>query len=102
EERAYHLASVDTAEDYARGVRLHWGIESTHWSLDVTFREDANKTRTGNAPQNLALLKRLTLNMVKKDAKRHPKKSLKRRRFIASLHEDYLEYIFSINFGKLQ
>ncbi len=98
EERAYHIASVKTAEDYARGVRLHWGIESTHWSLDVTFREDNTRTRTGCAPQNLALLKRLVLNMVKKDQERYPKRSLKRRRFLASLYDDYLEYIFSINF----
>ena len=98
EERAYHIASVKTVEDYAKGVRLHWGIESTHWSLDVTFREDDSRTRKGQAPQNLALLKRLALNMVKKDSAKHPKKSLKRKRFIALLNTDYLEYIFSINF----
>lgn len=99
EERAFHLGSVKTAEEYVKGVRLHWGIESTHWSLDVTFREDASRTRKGCAPQNLALLKRLALNMVKKDTQRYPKKSLKRRRFIALLNEDYLDYIFSINFS---
>jgi predicted transposase YbfD/YdcC len=87
EERAYHLGSVKTAEEYARGVRMHWGIESTHWSLDVTFREDASRTRRGCAPQNLALLKRLVLNMVKKDKEKYPKKSLKRRRFMASLYD---------------
>ena len=69
EERAYHLGSVKTAEEYARGVRLHWGIESTHWSLDVTFREDASRTRKGCAPQNLALLKRLVLNLLKRRKK---------------------------------
>jgi len=74
EERAYHLGSVNTVEDYARGVRLHWGVESMHWSLDVTFREDANRTRSGKAPQNLALLKRVAMNMVKKDQERYPQK----------------------------
>ncbi|MFU0801205.1 MAG: ISAs1 family transposase [Xylanivirga thermophila] len=98
EERAYHLASVNAVEDYARGVRLHWGVESMHWSLDVTFREDANRTRTGKAPQNLAMLKRLAMNMVKKDQERYPKRSLRSRRFLASLKKDYLEYIFRINF----
>jgi predicted transposase YbfD/YdcC len=98
EERAYHLGSVKTVEDYARGVRLHWGVESMHWNLDVTFREDANRTRTGKAPQNLALLKRLALNMVKKDQERYPKRSLRSRRFLASLKSDYLDYIFTINF----
>jgi predicted transposase YbfD/YdcC len=98
EERAYHLGSVMAAEDYASGVRKHWGVESMHWSLDVTFREDANRTRTGQAPQNLALLKRMAMNMVKKDQDRYPKRSLRSRRFLASLKKDYLDYIFDINF----
>ena len=53
-----------TASDYIKGVRLHWGIESMHRSLDVTFREDENRTRKGCALQNPALLKKLALNMV--------------------------------------
>ena len=83
---------------FERGVRLHWCVESMHWSLDVTFREDANRTRTGKAPQNLALLKRMAMNMVKKDQERYPKRSLRSRRFLASRKSDYLDYIFSINF----
>lgn len=99
EERVYHLTSVKTVKDYSKAVRLHWGVESTHWSLDVTFGEDANRTRKGKAPQNLALLKRLALNMVKKDKERKPKRSLKSKRFIALLNLEYLEYIFKINFS---
>lgn len=98
EERQYHFGSVETAGDYARAVRIHWGIESTHWSLDVTFREDANRTRTGKAPENLALLRRLALNAVKKDKDRFAKRSLKAKRFTASLSTDYLDYLLSINF----
>lgn len=98
QERAYHLGSVMTVEEYASGARKHWGVESMHWSLDVTFREDANRTRTGQASQNLALLKRMAMNMVKKDQERYPKRSLRSRRFLASLKKDYLEYIFDINF----
>lgn len=98
EERAYYLTSLKASGEFAQGVRLHWGIESMHWSLDVTFREDANRTRKGSAPQNLALLKRLTLNMVKKDQERYPKKALKRKRFKALMNTNYLEYIFKINF----
>jgi predicted transposase YbfD/YdcC len=98
EERAYHLGSVKTVVEYATGVRMHWGVESAHWSLDVTFREDENRTRKGQAPQNLALLKRLSLNMMKKDTEKYPKKALKRKRFMALMYTDYLEYIFEINF----
>lgn len=97
-ERQYHFGSVDTVGDYAKAVRMHWGVESTHWSLDVTFREDANRTRKGKAPENLALLRRLALNVVKKDKERFAKRSLKAKRFTASLNTDYLDYLMSINF----
>jgi len=98
-EKQYHFGSVDAVKDYANAVRMHWGVESTHWSLDVTFREDANRTRKGKAPENLALLRRLALNVVKKDQEKYPKRSLKARRFTASLNTDYLDYLLSINFG---
>ncbi len=97
-ERQFHLGSVDKVKDYADAVRMHWGIESTYWSLDVTFGEDANRTRKGKAPENLALLRRLALNVVKKDKDRHAKRSLKAKRFTASLNTDYLDYLLSINF----
>ena len=98
-ERQFHFGSVEKVNDYAEAVRMHWGIESTYWSLDVTFREDANRTRKGKAPENLALLRRLALNVVKKDQEKYPKRSLKARRFTASLNTDYLDYLLSINFG---
>jgi predicted transposase YbfD/YdcC len=61
-------------------VREHWGIENClHWPLDVVFQEDLSRTRKDNAPQNLATLRHLALNILRA----HPKKSslnLKRRR----------------------
>lgn len=98
EERQFHFGSVDVVKDYSDAVRIHWGIESMHWSLDVTFREDANRTRTGKAPENLALLRRLALNVVKKDKEKYAKRSLKAKRFTASLSTDYLDYLLNINF----
>lgn len=68
-------------------------------NLDVTFREDACKTRKGKAPENLAMLKRLAMNMVRKDQERYPKKRLRIRRVHALLDKEYLDYILSINFG---
>ncbi|MGI5927867.1 MAG: ISAs1 family transposase [Thermacetogeniaceae bacterium] len=97
-ERQFHFGSVDSVKDYSNSVRLHWGVESTHWSLDVTFREDANRTRKGQATENLALLRRLALNVVKKDKDKYSKRSLKAKRFTASLDTDYLDYLLSINF----
>src|ERR671912_159510 len=47
-------------------ARTHWGIENgLHWVLDVTMGEDQNRSRKGNAPQNLALLRRLALNVMR-------------------------------------
>lgn len=97
-EKQFHLGSVDNVANYADAVRMHWGVESTHWSLDVTFGEDANRTRKGKAPENLALLRRLALNAVKKDKEKYAKRSLKAKRFTASLSTDYLDYLLSINF----
>ena len=46
-------------------MRLHWGIENgLHWTLDVTFNEDACRVRTGHAPQNLSLLRRIAINAL--------------------------------------
>jgi predicted transposase YbfD/YdcC len=98
EERSFYISSVQTIEEYAKGVRQHWGIESTHWSLDVTFREDACRVRKSTTSENLAMLKRLSLNMVKKDQERYPKKSLKKRRFIACMNADYVDYILRLSF----
>ena len=99
EERAFHFGSVKTIKEYAEAARKHWGVESLHWSLDVTFGEDACRTRKGKAPENLAMLKRLALNLVRKDEKRYPKKSLKIRKLHALMDEEYLEYLLEINFG---
>ncbi len=62
----FYLTSLDCdANKLAQAIRLHWGIEnSLHWSLDVTFNEDACRVRTGHAPQNLSLLRRLALNAL--------------------------------------
>jgi hypothetical protein len=51
-----------------QAIRLHWGIENgLHWTLDVTLAEDACRIRTGHAPQNLALLRRIALNGLNRE-----------------------------------
>lgn len=63
----YYLSSARlTPEGFARAVRSHWTIEnSLHWVLDVTFDEDAARNRADNGPENLAILRRLTLNLLR-------------------------------------
>lgn len=62
----FYLTSLDCdARKLGQAIRLHWGIENgLHWTLDVTFNEDACRVRTGHAPQNLSLLRRMALNAL--------------------------------------
>ena len=69
EERRYYISSLTgAAERLGQAVRQHWGIEnSEHWVLDMAFREDESRVRQGNAAQNLAVLRRLALNLLRPD-----------------------------------
>ena len=62
-----------------------------HWNLDVTFREDKMRSRKGYLPENLAVLKRIALNMIKQETS--IKKSMNVKRQKACLNEGYLEKI---------
>jgi predicted transposase YbfD/YdcC len=68
-ERRYFLASLPLGiETLARAVRGHWGVENKgHWIMDVCFREDQSRARTGYAAENLATLRRLALNLLKQE-----------------------------------
>ncbi|MBV7276526.1 ISAs1 family transposase [Clostridium sp. PL3] len=97
-EKRYFISSLkDSIEEFGDSVRKHWGIESTHWFLDVVFKEDARRVRKDNAPQNLAMLKRMALNILRKDTT-EPKYSLKSKRFASSIDNDYLEQVLIKNF----
>lgn len=97
-EKRYYISSLkDSIEEFSTAVRKHWGIESTHWILDVVFKEDGRRVRKDYGPQNLAMLKRLALNIIKKDTT-EPKYSLKSKRFAASVDNNYLEQVLIKNF----
>ena len=65
-EHRYYLTTLTNIETFADAVRSHWGIEnSLHWCLDVTFNEDKNTNRSGNIVQNLAVIRRIALNLAK-------------------------------------
>lgn len=95
-ERRYFLSSLPLdAQRFAKAVRGHWGIEnSLHWSLDVTFREDDSRARTKNAAQNVASLRRIALNLMKKD--RSQDCSQKTKRFAAAIDPDFLKHLLGI------
>jgi predicted transposase YbfD/YdcC len=64
--RYYLLSKPMSAKRLLRVTRSHWTIENQlHWVLDVHFDEDGNRTRKDNAPENLAILRRLALNILR-------------------------------------
>jgi len=71
-ERRYYLSSLPAdVSRFARAVRTHWGIEnSLHWTLDVALQEDQCRVRSGYAAQNLAALRAMTLNLLKRDTQK--------------------------------
>lgn len=93
-EKRYFLCNIeDNAEKFANAVRKHWGIESMHWSLDVTFNEDSKRVRKDNAPENLSVLHKFAYNILKLE--KTQKKSLKAKRFKASGSLKYLDKVLS-------
>jgi len=92
-ETRYHISSL--APDiplYEKCVRGHWSIESLHWHLDVTFREDKNKTYEKTAAENLNIIRKLALSILKILEINKKCNTLKRKRLSISWNfEEYLE-----------
>ena len=66
-ETAYYISSLPVSpEKAATAIRKHWGIEnSAHWVLDMTFKEDESRIRRGDAPENMATMRRFALNLAR-------------------------------------
>src|SRR2546423_14774144 len=85
-------------ERLAALVRGHWGIENQlHWSLDVTFGEDQSRIRQGHAAENAALLRRLSLSILKQDTRYSD--SLRCKRLRAGWQTSALEHFVAIFAG---
>lgn len=95
-ERRYYLASLNSAvETFARAVRNHWGVENkVHWIMDVCFREDQSRARAGYAAENLATLRRLALNLLKRDKTK--KRGIKGKQLNAGWDHAYLLRLLEI------
>jgi len=88
----YGVTSLDperaTAAALLRHRRGHWAIENRlHWVLDVTFREDLSRLRTGHGPHNMGTVRHMAMNLLRSA---RPGKSLKVRRKVAGWNPNYL------------
>jgi predicted transposase YbfD/YdcC len=95
-ETRYYLsnAQLTNAAYFNKLGRGHWGIENQlHWHLDVTFNEDASRARSQNAPENLNILRKIALQRI---TQMKDKLSKKKRRYRASLNNDYLKELLHI------
>ncbi len=92
----YFVTSLDynQMKDFMRGVRKHWEVEiNLHWSLDGSFADDLNRTRTGYAQENLSIIKRIALNLLKKEKSANCGITAKRKK--AGWDNEYLKNIIA-------
>ena len=90
-ERRYYLSSAKLdAATFARAVRGHWGIENRlHWVLDVVFKDDLARLRTGHGPANMAVVRHMAMNLLRQAETDRAR--LKNRRKRAGWNTAYLE-----------
>jgi predicted transposase YbfD/YdcC len=89
-ERRLYLSSLrPDAARIGSAIRAHWSVENRlHWCMDVAFNDDQMRARTGHAAHNLAILKHITLNLIRLDPVKR-KGGIKARRFIAATSDRY-------------
>jgi predicted transposase YbfD/YdcC len=94
-------SKVMGAKGYGKALRNHWGIENNlHWQLDVTFAEDRNRVTKRNGAENLSLIRRLALMMLKRNP---AKESIAVKQLHAALNTEFLEELLNptVNPGKV-
>ncbi|QDU21878.1 ISAs1 family transposase [Urbifossiella limnaea] len=93
EVRYYMLSRFLSGKRFGAAVRAHWGIESMHWVLDVTFREDESRTRERVLANNLSWLRRFAVTLLK----RHPIKDSIRGKMIRCLmNTQFLDEVLTL------
>ena len=89
EQRYYILSWNSSATQFAEAVRSHWQVENClHWVLDVAFREDECRIRKDHAPENMALIRHIALNLLSQD--KTAKGGIKAKRLKAGWDNTYL------------
>lgn len=95
-ETSSYLSSLDgDVATFAQAVRGHWGIENQqHWVLDMAFREDESRVRAGHGAENLALIRRIALNLIRQDRSQG---SVHSKRLKAAWDQDYLIQLLTLD-----
>ena len=88
EETRWYISSLDlNAEQALNAVRSHWQVESMHWMLDMTFREDESRIRKKQGPLVFNIMRKIALALFKKDEKKSA--SIARKKKMAGLEDEY-------------
>jgi predicted transposase YbfD/YdcC len=94
-EKRYYITSLSaSALKVANAIRKHWGIESTHWILDVAFREDEQNADAGNIAENMSLVRRIALNLLKQE--KSAKCGIEIKRQTAGWDNEYLLRVIGV------
>lgn len=95
-EKRYYISSLaPDSEKVAHAIRSHWEIENRlHWCLDMTFNEDASRIRIDHAPENLNIIKKIAMNLLRLNPL---KRSLPKKRLKACLNNNYLAEVLGIS-----
>jgi predicted transposase YbfD/YdcC len=94
-ETRYYISSAPLdIERLAKGARGHWGVESMHWLLDVEFKDDQSRYRSGHGAKNMAVVRRFALDLVRANK---AKGSVKNRRKRAGWNPHYLLEILQLD-----
>lgn len=99
-EKRYYISSLPAkADKLLNVVRQHWGVENQlHWVLDIVFNDDQCRIRKGNAPRNIAIIKKTALNLLQMIKKTKPRVSLKAMRKLAGWDHTFLDSVLMAQF----
>ena len=97
-EERYFISSLPLDIDLvSKAIRKHWMVESYHWHLDVTFKEDTNRTVDKDAAYNLNIIRKITLHILKLLSVSKTTVSLKAKRFMICMNsEKYIDMVMQL------